>query len=554
MKNNLISRAKRAKNLLIKAYRGKTSLSIDNAKVNIKETDKNKVWAFCSGHYSNDFRGNPKYLFIYINKYRKDITAYWLCDDPKIVKQVRKLGYKAYRIGTKQAEEAINKTGVLIHEQVKIVIPEGLENAKYINLWHGVGGIKNVERSVGEGRLLDEIAKKYIKNNSYYRKNEMYLAPSKFIEDIAIDQLGLQKENIIRAGYPRCIYQTRCEKIHSFNSNFIENRDLPKDTKIIAYVPTFRNEKKGDFFTQAIPNVDKLVEICKKNHYLFIFKMHPILEKEMGFLKATEKYKDCKWVMFWDNKYDFYEVISDIDLCIFDFSSIYTDFIALGVKHYIRYLFDNDTLNLNFPMDYDETTLGHKCFSFEELLEYLPNYKEEDLTKKIDKIKKLYWEYSDEKDFDRIIKNIINFKRTESSTKKLYSFDIFDTLISRKVLDPMGIHYYVKEQIEKSDLNYPEYFVKNYPKIRRSAELNVREYYNRTKIERDSLKVEIQFDEIFERMETVYSLNKKQIDFLKKQELKAELDNVIPIPERINEVNELLENGEEVICTYLKIS
>lgn len=547
MRNNIVARAKRAKNLIIKAYKGKTSLSIDHVRVNIKETDKNKVWAFCAGQYSNDFRGNPKYLFIYINKYRKDITAYWLCDNPKIVKMVRKLGYKAYRIGTKQAEEAINKTGVLVHEQVKLIIPEGLENAKYINLWHGVGGVKNVERSIDTGRLLVEISRKYVKNNAYFRQNEMYLAPSKFIEDIAIDQLGLQEENIIRAGYPRCMYQTRYERFKSFNSNFIENRDLPKDTKIIAYVPTYRNEKDGDFFTEAIPDIDKLVEVCKKNHYLLILKMHPLLEQELGFVQAMDKYKDCKWIMFWDNKYDFYEVISDIDLCIYDFSSIYTDFIALGVKNYVRYLFDNDTLELDFPMDYDETTLGHKCFSFDELLEYLPHYNEEDLTKKIEKIKKLYWEYSDENDFDRIIESVINFKRVKPNTKKLYSFDIFDTLISRKVLDPIGIHYYVKEQIEKSDLDYPEYFVKNYPKIRRSAELNVREYYNRTKIERDSLKVEIQFDEIFQRIQDVYNLNKKQIEFLKKQELEIELDNVIPLPDRINEIKELLEKGEEVI-------
>ncbi len=38
--------------------------------------DKDHVWAFCSGQYSQDFRGNPKYLFLYINKYRPDIYAY----------------------------------------------------------------------------------------------------------------------------------------------------------------------------------------------------------------------------------------------------------------------------------------------------------------------------------------------------------------------------------------------------------------------------------------------------------------------------------------------
>ena len=36
----------------------------------ITQKDKNKVWAFCAGQASDDFRGNPKYLFIYINKYR----------------------------------------------------------------------------------------------------------------------------------------------------------------------------------------------------------------------------------------------------------------------------------------------------------------------------------------------------------------------------------------------------------------------------------------------------------------------------------------------------
>ena len=31
--------------------------------------EKEKVWAFIAGQASQDFRGNPKYLFVYINKY-----------------------------------------------------------------------------------------------------------------------------------------------------------------------------------------------------------------------------------------------------------------------------------------------------------------------------------------------------------------------------------------------------------------------------------------------------------------------------------------------------
>lgn len=547
MRNSIKSILGKHKKTVIQTIKNKKIKKPELVKVSIKSQDKNKVWAFCSGHYSNDFRGNPKYLFIYINKYRKDIDAYWLCSDINIINQVRKLGYKAYKIGTKQAEEAIDKTGVLIAEQVKQVIPEGLENAKYINLWHGVGGIKNVERSIDSGRLVKEISKKYIKHNTYYRENQMYLAPSKFIEDIAIDQLGLTKNNIIRAGYPRCLYQTKYDKINTFNGDFIKERELPSDTKIAAYVPTFRNEKDGDFFIQAIPDIDKLINVCKENHIMFIFKMHPLLENELGFIKAKEKYKDNKWIMFWDNKDDFYEIMDNVDLCIMDFSSIFTDFIALGTKHFIRYVFDFDKLTLNFPLDYDSTTLGHKCLSFDELIEYLPKYQEENLDKDITKIKKLYWEYSHEDDMETIVKSILEYKPIKQEKRNLYSFDIFDTLISRKVLDPIGIHYYVKEKIESENYGFDKYFVANYPELRRSAELNLREYYTRTKIARKSLKVEIQFDEIFKRLQSVYSITDEQIEILKKLEIAAELENVIPLTDQIDKVKELLQKGEKVI-------
>ena len=61
----------------------------------IKETDKNKVWAFNAGQTGNDYRGNPKWLFTYINEYRKDITAYWLCSSQETVNFIKNLGYRA---------------------------------------------------------------------------------------------------------------------------------------------------------------------------------------------------------------------------------------------------------------------------------------------------------------------------------------------------------------------------------------------------------------------------------------------------------------------------
>lgn len=515
-------------------------------KVRYEGTPKNRVWAFMAGQYSNDFRGNPKYLFLYINKYREDLKVYWLCSNEEVIKVITDMGYIAYKLGTVEAEKAMDYTGVLVAEQVKAVIPQGLENAKYLNLWHGVGGVKAVERSLTVGGLTEEIAKKYIDKNAYYRTHELYLAPCSFIEEIAKEQLGLDEKQIIRAGYPRNIYQKKYQRVETYDHNLIRKAGLPEDTRIVAYTPTYRVSGEP-FFASAIPNVQDLISVCEENHILFIFKMHPLSEREMGFQKAKESYSECKWLMFWDNQNDFYEIMDQVDLCIMDYSSIFTDFIAVGVEHFLRYTFDFTNEDLDFPIDYDEATPGRKCQNFEELLNALSNYRENDITEDLNRIRKFYWEFDDENSMDRIIAETIAFKPINKQFQNLYSFDVFDTIISRKVLAPEGIFFAVKEKIKESGENWPVYLMDNYPFVRINAERNVREYYNRSIVERDDDRCEIQFHEIFERIRAVYDITEQQMTSLEKWELEAEMDNLIPVPDRIEQLKNLHLAGEEVI-------
>ena len=511
------------------------------------EPDKNKVWGFCAGQYSNDFRGNPKYLFIYMNKYRKDIVTYWLCDDPELIAHIREMGYRAYQLGTLEAELAMDKTGVFVSEQVKALIPRGLSDVKYLNLWHGVGGVKAVERSLTEGVLAYELAKKYIDKNEFYLNNELYLAPSEFIENIACEQLGIARERIVRAGYPRNIYQKNYERVSTFDFHVIEDRGLPQDTRIIAYAPTYRNHQQGELFSQAIPDMNRLIEVCKKNHLLMIFKMHPLLEQEIGFLQSKEAYADCPWVYFWDNKNDFYEVIDKVDLCIMDYSSIFTDFVASGTKHFIRYIFDIDPDTLDFPLGYDEATLGKKCKTFDELLDAIDGYEQDDLSGDIERINTLYWQFDDENSLDRIIDTTVNMKTEKKDYPTLYTFDIFDTLISRIGLEPESIFVKVKEKIESSTLDFPKYLSTNFVSIRKACESNCREYYNRSTVERDDMRCEIQFAYIYDRMQVLYDLTDEQKDQLMAWELEAELEDTIPLEKQIAYVKELLADGQTVI-------
>jgi len=101
-----------------------------------------KIWIF---NATNDIVGNPKWLFMYVNKYRKDIDAYWMCDNIHVVNYVRSLGFNDELYHSKKSEKIKSVAGVFVVHQVKEHIPVKFKNEVVIlNLWHGVG-IKPIE-------------------------------------------------------------------------------------------------------------------------------------------------------------------------------------------------------------------------------------------------------------------------------------------------------------------------------------------------------------------------------------------------------------------------
>ena len=115
---------------------------------------------------------------------------------------------------------------------------------------------------------------------------------------------------------------------------------MPEDTKIAVYAPTYRDASATNFFSKAIPDMEKLVDVLEKNNYLLIFKMHPLMANDFQYQNIKKIYANCPRVLFWDNANDFYEIFDQIDLAIVDYSSIFYDMLARGVKHFARYIFD----------------------------------------------------------------------------------------------------------------------------------------------------------------------------------------------------------------------
>lgn len=505
-----------------------------------------KIWVFNAANFS----GNPKWLFIYVNKHRKDIKAYWFCLDEKTAKNIKMQGYNAYTWKSSKynlrSRYLLQHAGVFVVNQVKEVIPEFLKGALLLNLWHGVG-CKYIERArVDFGFLEERIVKKYIKNNLIYRNKQLFLVTSPMMEQHFKDQCGLDDDKIIRAGYPCCVHD---RDIATYDHDILLAKGRDKNTKIFVYAPTYRETSPFLFFGKAIPDMNRLIEKLKENNLLLIFKMHPLAEQDYFYVLSKKSYQDSPYLLFWDNANDIYEVFDQIYAAIVDYSSIFYDMLAANIPHFIRYFFDfEDTKNIRkAAFDYEEMTSGVICKDFDSLLNCLnPHVGNEDLAERR-RIHDLFWAYSDSSAMEKIVKSALEYQETTVMLPQLHSFDVFDTLLHRRGLLPNSIFFFVRFMMERSEVKFPRELVKDYPRIRQEAEANVREFKKKAHYVHDDGKIEIQFDEIFHHLTCQFNLTVEQASLLRQWELEAEFNDCMPDKDRLEEVRALLDAGNRVI-------
>lgn len=127
---------------------------------------------------------------------------------------------------------------------------------------------------------------------------------------------------------------------------------------------------------------------------------------------------------------------------------------------------------------------------------------------------------------------------------KLYSFDIFDTLITRKVATPKGIFVLMKDIINQSPqfADLPNDVKTNFFNYRTNSEFYLRQINNQWNDGKD-----ISLDMIYNHIQHTYFLTNEQTQTIKELEIQLELDNIIPIKENIEKLKVLLEKGKRVV-------
>lgn len=502
-----------------------------------------KLWLF--GTYK--WQGNPKALFMYMNKhYKKNHELWWIADNKEDAQKVKSLGFNSTYLNSNISNYLFKNADVYVNENFRQTYPSSMsDNITILNTWHGVG-IKHIELGLGmESALSQDIMKKYIKNTDLYKKNTLFLSTSSFMDQHFKKDTLIDSEHFIKGPYPRNIVYKDSDLTQI--DNYTQLSKLDDYNKVYLFAPTYRYKQINGVFSSLIPDLAKLNRSLANTNSCMIIKVHPFMTKDPEYQYVITNQHEYSNIILWNDEFDIYEIFNKIDIGIVDYSSIFYDLLEAGVEKYIRYIPDYDEYinDSELIADYFENTDGEIANSYNDLLTLIEG--EIKPVSNIENLLNKFFEHGKNYSIDSIINEADSFTPKKVKLPELHTFDIFDTLFRRKTLEPRSIFFKVQQNLRRSEISFPKFFVEEYPKIRHQVEMDLRDIFRKTVFERETDKLEISLYELLKRLQENFELSNEQVDFLFKSEVEEEIENVEPIDDKIEELFLLKANGHEIV-------
>lgn len=319
----------------------------------------------------------------------KDFKFIWAFNDPSKHDVMKDKRLVIVKTNTKDYYKYISSSKYWI---VNSIMDECITKKKgqvYVQCWHGTP-LKRLRYDIEvNGAVLNTIEEIRKRNDRDAVKFDYFISPSKYCSEkftSAFNLKALGKENIIiEEGYPR--NDSLFNKNKKYIDKIKEKLGIPKNKKVICYLPTFRDNQHtsgvGYTYDLAI-DFDSLKKKFSKD-YVILFRPHYFIANKID----LSKYKGFVYnVASYDEINDIYLVS---DLLITDYSSVFFDYANLN-RPVIFYMYDFDDYKNNlrdFYISLDELP-GPIAKTQKELEDYIVN-----IDKSISKYKKTYDKFND---------------------------------------------------------------------------------------------------------------------------------------------------------------
>ncbi|MBM7560129.1 CDP-glycerol glycerophosphotransferase family protein [Marinitoga litoralis] len=276
----------------------------------------------------------------------------------------------------------------------------------FIQFWHGIP-----LKAMG---LLDNTEKRKNYILRVWKKYDYIISSSPLYNTLLNSTTGNYNGKYIITGFPRTDY---------FSKGRLNEIIEKKDKKVILFIPTFRKgyisrdvkegvERNKNIFGMKEFDINEFQVFLEKNNLLFIAKLHPIEEKY--YKKIYENMNLNNFVFLSQNALsskdiDLYEILSDSDMLITDYSSIYFDYLLLNKPM----IFINNDIEEYIKVrglllhPYDFWTPGDKVKTQQELQKsILYNLKQDEYLERRNILKDMFFVFKDNNSCERIYKKI----------------------------------------------------------------------------------------------------------------------------------------------------
>lgn len=336
--------------------------------------DKRKVvmWTF---EGNGGYGCSPKYVAEELLRHnRKKGTEHkivWLVNDiskefPKEITKVKNtLWNRAYHLST---------AGIWLGNTRTVYGTRKRKGQCYIQTWHATLCIKPIGKY--RGNLFPKMA--YIISKYDSKLIDYVLSGSEWCDHMYREGL-IYDGKIIKTGTPRCdvLVNQRAKKYQQFRKEY----NIPADTKILLYAPTFRGGSQSTKRTvnteESTVDFERLVHTLEKRfggRWFVFLRLHPQLAAKMDTLRThqiSERMIDVS------QRPDMNEIIATADAFLTDYSSAIFEANMIGIPGFIyaddleAYIADRgdlffDMYKLPFPVALNNDELMKQIEQFDE--------------------------------------------------------------------------------------------------------------------------------------------------------------------------------------------
>ena len=325
----------------------------------------------------------------------------WLVNDiskefPKEITKVKNtLWNRAYHLST---------AGIWLGNTRTVYGTRKRKGQCYIQTWHATLCIKPIGKY--RGNLFPKMA--YIISKYDSKLIDYVLSGSEWCDHMYREGL-IYDGKIIKTGTPRCdvLVNQRAKKYQQFRKEY----NIPADTKILLYAPTFRGGSQSTKRTvnteESTVDFERLVHTLEKRfggRWFIFLRLHPQLAAKMDTLRThqiSERMIDVS------QRPDMNEIIATADAFLTDYSSAIFEANMIGIPGFIyaddleAYIADRgdlffDMYKLPFPV----------ALNNDELMKQIEQFDEEEYRLKTEQLMKENGIFEDGKASRRVVRLI----------------------------------------------------------------------------------------------------------------------------------------------------